>query len=319
VVFIETHCLKLPTAEELAKMSQQERQRWAYPQLVRWAQPNELARRSAEDLSRLPQTSKVGTGFFVQILDDRLPGQFLYLVTNRHVFQPGVERRNPCTVLFHRVFQNHKGATKGAAVSLQNVFLPADRTWLVPDDRSVDLAAAPYAPDPDQWEYTTVSQSLFVTPDEITNEEVVEGDPVMFAGLFIQYSGINKLEPILRSGAVAMLPVDKIETTLRVPGNVFLVETHSFGGNSGSPVFVDTAKFKTGFLYNYKLLGILAGMVNETSDFKLQPSTVYEGTLAANSGISIIVPAEELRKLLYSSAAQKLRDDAVEKQKIKKP
>src|ERR1700733_4904503 len=41
-----------------------------------------------------------GTGFLLSVADSRLPdGVFTYLVTNRHVAQPGIEAGKPCNAL----------------------------------------------------------------------------------------------------------------------------------------------------------------------------------------------------------------------------
>lgn len=149
---------------------------------------------------------------------------------------------------------------------------------------------------------------MFVTQKMIDDHEVVEGDPVLFSGLFVQYAAGTTLEPVVRSGTVAMLPPDLIETTLHHPGHIYLAEAHAFHGNSGSPMFVDVNKFKTGIGFEYRFLGIVAGEVLETTDLSLQTATTYHGSVSANSDISMIVPADEIRKIVLSPRAQHLRD-----------
>ena len=133
----------------------------------------------------------------------------------------------------------------------------------------------------------------------------------MFAGLFIQWHGATEVEPIVRSGSLAMIPSDLLGTTLNKPGHIYLAEVHSYGGNSGSPVFIDVNRFKTGFGFDYRFLGVLAGTVHESTDFTFHVTTDYQGALDANSGISMVVPADELRKILYSPKLQKARDEGV--------
>jgi hypothetical protein len=141
----------------------------------------------------------------------------------------------------------------------------------------------------------------------------------MFAGLFIQYVGGSRLEPIVRSGKIAMLPRDQISTTLGKPGRVLLAEVHSFGGNSGSPMFVEEPINRNSLGFTYRFLGVVAGEVFETSDLTLQTTTSYKGNLQANSNISMIVPAEEVKKLLSNPVFVDQRDKAtVEYLKAKK-
>ena len=101
-----------------------------------------------------------------------------------------------------------------------------------------------------------------------------------------------------------MMPSDPIETTLHKLGHVYLTETHVFGGNSGSPMFIDISRFKSGIGYDFHFLGVVAGEVFETNDLKLQVNTSFEGTVAANSGVAVVVPAEQLTQLMPSPSCK---------------
>jgi hypothetical protein len=285
VIFIQTDCLHEPTAQELATLPLEEREKWM---------PEALDKLGMEELAKLKHDPHSGTGFIVFVPDERAGKDqgFNYLVTNRHVAEPGVEDGRPCRVVGYSFLLNHKGGSDREPDHLQAVpvvpGVPND-TWWFSDDDSVDLAVTNFR----------ASQT---------------GDPVLFAGLFIQYGGSSKLEPIVRSGNIAMLPTDLINTTLKKPGRIYLAEAHSFGGNSGSPMFVDVNKFKGSIGFDYRFFGVVAGEVYETNDLTLQTTGTYKGTLAANSNISIVVPAEEVRKILFSQKAQRLRDDFVARQ-----
>jgi hypothetical protein len=153
---------------------------------------------------------------------------------------------------------------------------------------------------------------IFTTPEMVEKKQVVEGDPVLFSGLFIQsFQTVHSLEPILRSGTLAMVPKEAMETTLHKSGRIYLAEVHSFGGNSGSPVFVDMAKF-SGILggFSYNLLGVISGEVLESSDFIMHVTTSYTANVAANSGVSVVVPANEIKSILYDPSLQAQRDAA---------
>ena len=80
--------------------------------------------------------------------------------------------------------------------------------WWFPDDDSVDLAVSGFGALQTEWDYQTIPISMFVSPEMVDQKQVVEGDPVLFAGLFVEYEGSSKLEPIVRSGSIAMLPDD---------------------------------------------------------------------------------------------------------------
>ena len=145
-------------------------------------------------------------------------------------------------------------------------------------------------------------------------QHIAEGDPVLFSGLFVQYISQSRMEPIVRTGTLAMLPKELVMTTLKAPGRVYLTEAHVFGGNSGSPMFVNVGGLRNGALFSstiYKLLGVVAGELFENQQLELQVATTYQGKVEANSGISIIVPADEVVNLLNSSKLQAARDAIV--------
>jgi hypothetical protein len=240
----------MPSDQELAAMSPEDRARWA---------SERIAMLKPEELARLKQDTYFGTGFIVKLPDDRIGKNmgFTYLVTNRHVAQPGIEDGKPCKVVNYSISANHVRTPATPAPRLQSFPVTPEGVWVFPDDGSVDLAATQFGLSNTDFDFLPISTDQFVTQEMIQKNEVVEGDPVIFTGLFIQYTGTTMLEPVVRSGAIAMLPEDLIQTTLHRLGHVYLAEVHAFGGNSGSPMFVDVNKFKSGIGYDYRLLGSL--------------------------------------------------------------
>jgi hypothetical protein len=60
-------------------------------------------------------------------------------------------------------------------------------------------------------------------------------------------------------------------------------------------LFVDTNRFANVIgAPNYKLLGVISGEVRESEDFVLRVTASYDASIAANSGVSVVVPAMEL-------------------------
>jgi hypothetical protein len=291
----------MPSDQELAAMSPEDRARWT---------DERIAKLKPEELSTLKQESYFGTGFIVFFPDERLGKDmgFKYLITNRHVVQPGIENGRPCKVVNYSISANHVGTPTNPTSYLQSLPASPEGLWVFPDDGSVDLAAAQFGLLNSEYDFMTIPTTWFVTQEMIQKNEVVEGDPVIFTGLFIQYVGTTSLEPVVRSGAIAMLPQNLIQTTLHKLGHVYLAEAHVFGGNSGSPMFVDVNKFKSGFGFDYKFLGVVTGEIQETEDLTLNVSTTYKGTVSANSNVSVIVPAFEVNNLLMSPAFQRARD-----------
>jgi len=304
VVFIRTNCVQMPSDQELAAMSPEDRARWT---------DERIAKLKPEELAMLRQNSYFGTGFIVFFLDERVGKDmgFTYLVTNRHVAQPGIENGRPCKVVNYSISINHVGTPANPTPYLQSLPASPEGTWVFPGDPSVDLAATQFGLSISEYDFIPIPTNRFVTQEMIQKNEVVEGAPVIFTGLFIQYVGTTSLEPVVRSGAIAMLPQNLIQTTLRKPGHVYLAEAHAFGGNSGSPMFVDINKFKNGLGFDYKFLGVVTGEIQETEDLTLNVTTAYKGTVSANSNVSVIVPAFEVNNLLISPAFQHFRDNYV--------
>lgn len=252
-----------------------------------------------------------GTAFFVAYPDSRIGAKegFIYLVTNRHVVEPGIEDGHPHQPAWMTLRVNRKAGDS------QNDVLPLSKTlhWFFPSDSSVDLAVLPLVPDQSMYDYVTIPLSDFATRQVMKEQGVTEGDSVLFAGYFYQFPGVKEFEPIVREGIIAMLPDEEMQTTLGKPGTVYLADLHVFGGNSGSPLVVNLGGLRDGRVmlgYDYMLLGVISGYYREDANFNLTVSTTLAGTLEENSGIAMVVPAEDLRALLDNPELKALRDAA---------
>jgi len=259
--------------------------------------------------------SVIGTCFFVLVPDARLGGNqgFIYLVTNRHVAQPGIDLGTPYQVQAVFLRLNLVTPESGVQSVQEQIPLGGRLRWYFPSDDAVDLAVLPVAPDQNRYAYTVIPASLFATSEQVKSSTVGVGDPVTFAGYFSSFPGQKRIEPIVRQGVVAMLPDEKLDTTLHKPGQLFLADLHAFHGNSGSPVFASVGGFHRGAIMSerYILLGIISGYYPESAGFSVPAATVLTGEVHDNSGIATIVPAEELAKLLDSAEVRADRDRQV--------
>ncbi|MGA8871834.1 MAG: hypothetical protein WB460_11890 [Candidatus Acidiferrales bacterium] len=262
-----------------------------------------------------------GTGFLVAVPDARMGKDqgFIYLITNRHVAEAidnvgGICRRY--RILQTSVTWNLKSPVNGQRQHTETINNPPGLNWVFPEDDSVDLAAIPFGGDAAKYDVEFVSIADFITP-ELFHTQFDVGDKILFAGLFSPFEGANEIQPILRQGILSMLPDGPIPTTLCRPGTVYLADVHAIRGNSGSPVFMTPRSTLGGMVGSsngvvpYGLLGVISGFENESENFSLQASTTtFQGSVQANSGISVIVPAYQLKNLLESAPLQKLRDQA---------
>jgi hypothetical protein len=105
--------------------------------------------------------------------------------------------------------------------------------------RDYDIAVAPI-------DYKEGNRYLFIPTDRFLDEETARkndvgiGDEVFMVGRFVTRAGVQKNNPSVRWGHVAMMPTEVVDD----PDNpteeemCFTVEIHSIPGYSGSPVFV---------------------------------------------------------------------------------
>jgi hypothetical protein len=256
-----------------------------------------------------------GTGFFVIQNDARLGNRsFGYLVTNKHVALPHVEDGHPCEVTRQRIRLNLK--TPDPKTGASNFFVNVTTAWVFPtDDASIDLAAIPYAPNESVFDVKAIPMDMLATSDMLMKQGIGEGDSVFYVGYFYQLSGNLHTEPIVRQGIIAMIPDEPIKTTLGSLGKGFLADAHVFGGNSGSPMFVSLGGVRNGALYaggGYLLLGVVSGLEREDADAEdLQPVVTYDDKVSANSGVSFVVPAEQIVDLIKGPALTAFRDEAI--------
>jgi len=129
-----------------------------------------------------------GTGFFVSYPDERLgkDGQFVYLVTNRHVALCWNDLGHAMQVENISIRLNRK-QPEGANFS-QEGFLNerGNIPWIAPRDDSVDLAVFPFLPDMTRFDFKVVPLKMFATADVLAQNKITEGEPVLYAGFFQQ-------------------------------------------------------------------------------------------------------------------------------------
>lgn len=88
----------------------------------------------------------------------------------------------------------------------------------------------------------------------------------------------------------------------KIPTDLYLIETTTYGGNSGSPLFIHLGHSRHQYLNlspsKIFLGGVILGYFNEFSE--LQEFTTQKPIIASkeNSGIAAIVPANKIIKLV---------------------
>jgi hypothetical protein len=172
----------------------------------------------------------------------------------------------------------------------------------------------------------------------IVNEETIRtqgigpGEDIFIAGLFGLHVGKTKNIPIIRTGSIAAMPEEQIEIKVKENGkkvskkiDAYLIDSKSFGGLSGSPVFVhlgivrrkddngerskiEHSEKPEGRIY---LLGLISGHYR-----KLIMTRKKEIFKEVNLGIAFVVPAEKILEVIEGVELTKARN--LEMQKLTK-
>jgi hypothetical protein len=259
-----------------------------------------------------------GTCFFAFYPDERLGSHvgFDYLITNRHMAVPGIDTGTPHEATWIGIRLNLKTSNDG--IQSKELILPigGNIQWHFPSDDAVDLAVIQMSPNQDIFDIAPIPIAGFATKETVNAQGISEGDPLWFAGYFTGLPGQTKIQPVLRQGMIAMMPSEKVETVLHRTGRLFVADMHTTKGNSGSPCFISIGGLRNGALSlvsqpTYMLLGLVSGYYTENSDFDLQVAAAVQGRISGNSGLTLIVPADEIKSFLDSPQLQSLRDALV--------
>lgn len=255
-----------------------------------------------------------GTGFFVVVENENGPGLYGYLVTAKHVLKD--DRGN----YFRRIFVRMNNKKQGSDfIGVDLVPSGEQQNIFVHNDTTVDIAVIPALPDQKIFDFLAIPNAMIKSKEDFKNSTIAAGSDVFFAGLFAPHPGDRVNTPIFRFGRVAMITDDKIrwqEPSKPVEMvELYLLETMSFGGNSGSPVFFSQgADRQPGSIIlgppEITLAGVMRGNFNEprVGGIIQTPNAVLP-VFAQNIGIAAVTPAYLLRDILYSEKLKKMRVD----------
>lgn len=248
-----------------------------------------------------------GTGFFVLTQNPDKTIVHAYLVTAKHVLQSDPERG-----IFYKncVIRLTK---KGGGV--EKLLLPltlegASKNVFCHSDPTVDIAIIPALPKPELYDFKALQMDYLTAKEDFGTLGVREGSHVFFVGMFTPHLGEQQNYPVIRFGRVALLSDERVRFMGQLR-DLYLLETFSFGGNSGSPVFIYLgADRQPGSLVVgaplVKLAGVMSGTFQSGSKILELPTATTEVSFQ-NVGIAAVTPCYHLREIILCEELTKAR------------
>jgi hypothetical protein len=253
----------------------------------------------------------LGTGFFVSVQDTSM-----YLVTSAHVLQEKTTGRYYKTIWLR--VNTLQGGVNFSRLDL-NAALPPfrqeDKNIFLHANSSVDLAVIPVWLNSADLDIKTLPAEKFIpkSKGEFSDLKISIGSDVFFTGLFTDFIGRARNYPIARFGHVALISDELIpwkeDRKPEVLAELYLIESTSFGGNSGSPTFFYLGSDRvpgalTVSAPELKLAGVVKGRFNEAA---LPNNNTAASIPFENVGISAVVPSYLLYDLLFGTELKELR------------
>lgn len=251
-----------------------------------------------------------GTGFFVGVRHDQDHNlSYVYFVTARHVITDSTQGK-----LFSNIYlrlDKKNGGTQTLELPLR-----ADgpkQTVYFHSDPTVDLVVIPALPDEKTLNFKILPDDLITDVGKFNELKISEGSEVFFTGLFTPHVGQQKNYPVVRFGRVALVTDEKVDWggTLM---DLYLIESYSFGGNSGSPVFfyLGSDREPGSIILGQPqlfLAGVMMGAFQDVRPIQaLQTNTIPVSS--SNLGIAAVVPSYKLREVLFSDILKNQRKAA---------
>jgi len=241
-----------------------------------------------------------GTAFFVGVKDQKDANRFwVHLITAKHVLCEKGD--GPFYPFVYIRLDKITGGTE--TLEFPVVLSGEKQTVFVHSDPLVDLVAIPVLPDQTKYHFKFLPDEMITTQEQFLSLKIAEGSEIFFTGLFTPHIGESRNLPIVRFGRVALVTPEKVEWDGRKL-DLYLIESFSYGGNSGSPVFfyLGPDREPGSFIVGPPVL-VLAGIMKGAFQDIKPVQVVNTSPIAvsvSNLGISAVVPAYKLKELLQS-------------------
>jgi hypothetical protein len=249
------------------------------------------------------------TAFFVSVpIGDEYP--VVYAVTARHV----IYRSRPYGPIYIRI-----NAADGTFQDIQ----VAQDSWVA--HPSTDVAVTRVTLPFEGFDLKAIPLSMLATDEYVAQRNIREGDEVFFVGLFSQFPGRERNQPIIRFGNISLMPREKVPARLNPDSDAmtlidaYLIEARSWGGHSGSPAFIyfpsdrEPGQFMIGIgVQRTALLGLVHGHYEIEQDVAFIGDILGSGKVPLNAGVAMVVPAQEIIDTLMQEELVQERNKIVE-------
>jgi hypothetical protein len=162
----------------------------------------------------------------------------------------------------------------------------------------------------EQLDHTRILKEALFSLGDSSKPEINVGTELVMIGLFKKFHGQEHLQPVIRFGKISGMPDEKVPLQLTPEGTevlveAYLIESLSWGGESGSPVFTYGLNqiFATPgvpmSLQLPRVIGLLHGHYQMEEAVEFQPRECEtSGTVNLNSGMAVVIPAHKILELL---------------------
>ena len=258
-----------------------------------------------------------GTGFFISIPFPDKSGDFIYLITARHIIAKIIAKNLALDGNIWMRINKRDGSFD---------FIPIPINTFIPHPDSVDVMILPFAPSIAIYDYLTLPHGMLLNQDIVNEENVSLGDDVFMTGLFVRHIGKERNIPIIRIGNISAMPEEPIYNEFFGNMDAYLIELRSLGGLSGSPVFLhlsDSRIMKSDDKntivrtmsggHKFYLLGLLHGhwdLESATQDV-ITEDYPQDNKEQINTGIGIAIPAIKILETLNQDIVQRQRQSII--------
>ena len=223
---------------------------------------------------------------------------WVYLVTNRHVF----EKASKQVVSLHARFNRPIGVeSKIYTIPLKGT--DGSDSWVVHPNPDADVAVLKVNPrlleaDNIEFEFFASDVNTF-TLDQAREIEVSEGDGVFVLGFPLGEAGDERNYAVVRQGIVA-----RVQDWLKGNAQTFLIDASIFPGNSGGPVLLKPELTSIRGTKRNDRCGLI-GMVSSYLTYQEvaisqqteRPRMIFE----ENSGLGVVVPHNVIQETIQAA------------------